>query len=223
MLGDLIAASSIYGFSQDLEWEADVDGFQRLQMAGYDVTQAPVTFELMLAEVEALDIDEPYFFSTHPRLQERIDSFNQLIKEAGGTKGYRGEQVYRAHIEKLQLELLQDYLEIGQYPSVLLILTGEEDFTRYPPSAWFYRGEAYRLRDEEGDRARAVYAYNNAVTKAPEFAPSYRALGVHFMKTGDPKKAEQYFARYLELRPDAPDRAYIELYISELRQKIDNK
>jgi predicted Zn-dependent protease len=63
MLGDLMGASSIYGFSRDLEREADAEGFQRLQAAGYDVSQAPVTFEFLLAEVEALDIDEPYFFS----------------------------------------------------------------------------------------------------------------------------------------------------------------
>ena len=61
-IGDLISLSSIYGYSKDLEREADAEGFKRLQAAGYDVRQAPVTFEFLLAEVEALDIDEPYLF-----------------------------------------------------------------------------------------------------------------------------------------------------------------
>ena len=80
-LGDLMALSSMLGFSRDMEREADAEGFQRLAAAGYDVTQAPVTFEHLLAEVEALDIDEPYFFSTHPALEDRIESFNELVQQ----------------------------------------------------------------------------------------------------------------------------------------------
>ena len=218
LLGDLVAISSMYGFSKDLEREADVDGFARLQAAGYDVSQAPVTFEYLLAEVDALDIDEPYFFSTHPRLQERIQSFSQLVRQSGEANRYRGEQAYHDQLEKLQLELLQDYLELGQYQSVLLILERDDAFTRYPPSAQFYLGEAYRLRGEEGDSERAANAYQAALQLAPGFAPTYRALGLHYMKSDQPEQAEYFFKRYLELRPDAPDKGYIELYRSSLRK-----
>jgi predicted Zn-dependent protease len=218
-LGDLIALSSIYGFSKDLEREADAEGFQRLAAAGYDVRQAPVTFEYLLAEVEALDIDEPYFFSTHPALEDRIESFEELVRQHAATNGYRGEQEYRMQVEELQLELLQDYLELGQYQSVLLILGRPDAFVRYPLSAWFYLGEAYRLRDEEGDAARSAEAYTTAIRLVPEFAPSWRAMGLHYMKQGDASQADSHFSRYLELRPDAPDRAYIELYRTNLKTK----
>jgi predicted Zn-dependent protease len=215
-LGDLVALSSIYGFSRDLEREADADGFRRLAAAGYDVRQAPKTFEYLLAEVEALDIDEPYFFSTHPGLQDRIESFEALVQQHGASNGYRGEQDYRMRVAGLQLELLEDYLELGRYQSVLLILDRPDAFVRYPLSAWFYLGEAYRLRDEEGDAARSAEAYATAIAQAPEFAPSYRALGLYYMKQGDVRQAEDHFARYLELLPDAPDRAYIQLYRENL-------
>ena len=88
-IGDLISLSSIYGYSKDLEREADAEGFQRLQAAGYDVSQAPVTFEFLLAEVEALEIDEPYFFSTHPALEERIKNFRELVQQHGTMNGYK--------------------------------------------------------------------------------------------------------------------------------------
>jgi predicted Zn-dependent protease len=215
-LGDLVALSSIYGFSRDLEREADADGFRRLAAAGYDVRQAPKTFEYLLAEVEALDIDEPYFFSTHPGLQDRIESFEALVQQHGASNGYRGEQDYRMRVAGLQLELLQDYLELGRYQSVLLILDRPDAFVRYPLSAWFYLGEAYRLRDEEGDDGRSAEAYATAIALAPEFAPSHRALGLYYMKQGDMRQAESHFARYLELLPDAPDREYIQLYRENL-------
>jgi predicted Zn-dependent protease len=188
-----------------------------LQAAGYDVTQAPVTFEFLLAEVEALDIDEAYFFSTHPGLRERIDSFKELVRQQGTAGGYRGEEAYQAHIGALRERLLAEYLQLGQYQSVLLILTRKDAFTRYPPSAWYYLGEAYRLRDDEGDEDRAVTAYQTAVARVPAFAPPYRALGLHYMKAGQTGEAVSYFSRYLELAPEAPDRAYIEMYRSQMK------
>lgn len=218
-LGDLISLSSIYGYSKDLEREADAEGFRRLQAAGYDVSQAPVTFEYLLAEVEALDIDEPYFFSTHPALEERINNFNELVRQHGTTNGYKGTEAYRLHVDKLQLELLADYLELSQHESVLLILERQDAFVRYPPSAWYFLGEAYRLRNGDGDAERAVTAYQTAIRLSAEFAPSYRALGLYYMKNNNPVQADNYFSRYLELQPDANDRDYIEYYRDSLKSQ----
>ena len=219
LLGDLVSISSIYGFSKEMEREADAEGFKRLEAAGYDVTQAPLTFEFLLAEVTALDIDEPYVFSTHPRLRERIESFDELVQARKNTGGYRGEQAYHAHIGRLQLKLLEDYLQLGRFQSVLLILGRAGAFDRYPPAASFYLGEAYRLRGDEGDSERALAAYRTALERAPDFAPSYRAIGLHHMKNDQPQLAEQFLERYLQLRPDAPDRGYIEHYRSSLPLK----
>jgi tetratricopeptide (TPR) repeat protein len=99
---------------------------------------------------------------------------------------------------------------------VLLILEREDAFTRYPPSAWYYLGEAYRLRNEEGDTGKSVNAYQTAIRLAPEFAPPYRALGLYYMKNDQPLQADDYFSQYLELQPDATDRDYIEYYRANL-------
>ena len=218
-VGDLVALSSIYGFSKDMEREADAEGFQRLQNAGYYVSQAPVTFEFLLAEVDALDIDEPYFFSTHPGLEERIRSFNELVQQQSITNGYKGAVAYRSHVDKLQLELLTDYLELSQHQSVLLILERPDAFDRYPSSAWYYLGEAYRLRNEEGDADRSIDAYRTAIQQAPGFAASYRALGLYYMKNNELVEADNHFSRYLELQPDAEDRGYIEHYQAGLKER----
>jgi predicted Zn-dependent protease len=150
-VGDVVALSSIYGFSRELEREADELGFQRLRQAGYDVSQAPVTFEYLLAEVKALDIDEPYFFSTHPALEARIKNFGDLVGEYPASGGYRGAEVYHAQIDKLRLKLLADYLQLSRHQSVLLMLERPDAFQHFPPSARFYLGEAYRLRNQPGD------------------------------------------------------------------------
>jgi tetratricopeptide (TPR) repeat protein len=169
--------------------------------------------------VDALDIDEPYFFSTHPGLEERIQSFTELVQQHGMTGGYKGTVVYHSHVDKLQLELLTDYLELSQYQSVLLILERPDAFDRYPSSAWYYLGEAYRLRNEEGDADLSIGAYRTAKQLAPGFAPSYRALGLHYMKNNESVEADSHFSRYLELQPDAADRGYIEHYQSGLKER----
>ena len=75
----------------------------------------------------------------------------------------------------------------------------------------------YRLRGEEGDTQRAAEAYATAIRQVPGFAPVWRAMGLHYMKQDEAELAENHFARYLELQPEATDRAYIELYIHRLR------
>jgi predicted Zn-dependent protease len=79
IIGDVIANSSIYGFSRDLERDADRIGYERLLKAGYDPRESYKAFEHLAAEVRALEIKEPFFFSTHPKFEERIISYKELV------------------------------------------------------------------------------------------------------------------------------------------------
>lgn len=78
----LLATSSVFGFSRELETEADLAGFQRLSRAGYDVSEAPRAFEHLMVQVKALDTKEPYFFATHPKLKDRFDNLSRLAAKS---------------------------------------------------------------------------------------------------------------------------------------------
>jgi Tfp pilus assembly protein PilF len=55
------------------------------------------------------------------------------------------------------------------------------------------------------------------VKLAPRFAPTYMRLGVHYIKTGDKRKARHYLKRYLSLAPkDARNRPYAQQYLNSL-------
>lgn len=82
LVGDLVAPSSMFGFSREHEREADAIDYQRLTAAGYAPREAIRTFEHLQGEIKAADLKEPFFFASHPRLQERIDSFSELAKAA---------------------------------------------------------------------------------------------------------------------------------------------
>lgn len=216
LAGDLLAVSSISGYSRDLEREADAEGFERLRQAGYDTREAQVVFRRLAAEAEALGEKEPFFFSSHPRMRERMESFEELRRgEAGG--GRVGETEYLRRTEELRQVSLEEDLALHRYKSLLLALEDEKRRKFYPPSALYYLGEAYRQRAGPGDETRAEQAWLAAVQAAPGFAPSYRALGIHYLKREEPRKAEGYLLRYLELAPKAPDRGYVRHYLKELQ------
>lgn len=222
LVGDLIAVSSIYGYSRDLEREADAGGYQRLVNEGYDVRESVRVFEYLRAEVKALDIDEPFFFSSHPQLQERIDSFNELIKssDAAGKKGLIAREEFMKRTGTVRTACLETDLSMNRYKSVLLVLEGEEAARRYTPQErYYYLGEAYRLRGEEGDVERAVTSYEKAVKASPNYAPPHRALGIHYYKAKKMDLSRKHLETYLKLAPKAPDREFLEQYLNTTKRK----
>ena len=219
LVGSVIALSSIFGYSRELESEADNVGFQRLVAAGYDTRQAPRTFEHLLEQVKTEDVKEPFFFATHPKLQDRVDSMRRLsANNAGGTDG-AARDPYAARVREARMRNIENALSMGRAKSVIAMLTDPAYFRELPPQSYYYLGEAYRLRGETGDPELAEQAYVSAISAAPEFAPSYRALGLSSMKAGRKPEARESLSRYLQLAPDAPDRKYVERYLNMLKNQ----
>ncbi len=73
----------------------------------------------------------------------------------------------------------------------------------------FYEGEVWRLRNRPGDDVRAEQSYAAAVAYPDAPADAWRWHGVSLMKQGRPGEAKAAFARYLKLKPDAPDAAWV--------------
>jgi len=214
LVGDIAALSSMYGFSREHEREADEIGYQRLVAAGYAPRESVRTFEHLLAEVKADEIQEPFFFASHPKLQERIDSYTALTQNANS-----GEVARERFIETtaaLRLASLEADLAAYRYKQLILVLSDPERRREYPPQASYYLGEALRLRNQPGDPELAEREYRLAIEAAPQFAPPYRALGLMYYTRGDRSQAAPLLQRYLELAPAAPDRGYVEYYLKPL-------
>jgi beta-barrel assembly-enhancing protease len=213
VLPQLIAVSSMFGYSRELETEADEVGYLRLLQAGYDVREAPKVFEHLMREVKAEDIQEPFFFSDHPKLKERLDNMTRLSAHAvGGGDGAQREE-YSRRMQHARIDALESMLSMGRAKQALIVLENEADLRELPPHALYWRGEAYRRRGEAGDTQRAEASYRGAIEAAPGFAPSYRALGIILLKDGKKAEAASNFEHYLELAPQAKDRKYVESYL----------
>lgn len=212
----LAAVSSISGFSQDLEREADSLGYTRLVKSGYDPREAHKVFQQLADEVKALGIEEPYFFSSHPQLTERVNQFKSLSAQHKGG-GRVGADTYSGIMSSIRLDALRKDIGQDRYKSVILVMEDSKMRSYYPAAGYFYLGEAYMRRDEKDDMNNAVNAYKKAEKLSPKFAPTYMRLGMHYMKSGDKSKARHYFTRYLSLAPkDANDRGYVQEYLKSL-------
>lgn len=213
IVGNVVALGSMSGFSREHENQADLVGYQRLAAAGYSAKEAPKTFEHLIAEIKALDINEPFFFASHPKLRDRVDTLGELAKSAGSGEVRR--EAYVMALLDVRLHALQEDLDAYRYRQLILVLSDPGRRREYPPEASYFLGEAYRLRNQEGDAELAEREYTLSIELAPGFAPAYRALGMLHYKRGERHLAAPLFKHYLELAPDAADREYVELYLKQ--------
>ncbi len=70
-------------------------------------------------------------------------------------------------------------------------------------------------RGDDGDQERARAAYTKSVESESAPPEAFKNLGYLYLKAGDLLQAQENFRRYLEIEPEATDRAMIEFYLEE--------
>lgn len=216
LVTNVLASSSIYGFSRDLEREADRVGFERLKQAGYDLGESHKVFEHLAKEVELSQVKEKVFYSTHPKLKERIASYQKLQIDAP-LEGDLFTHQYLAKVQKVKEDDLASELSFGRYEQLISLLSDDQHIQRYPPSAYYYLAEAYRKRNKNDDIAKGIAAVERGIGLDSEYAPFYRVQGLLLMASQDNVAAIKAFEQYLLLEPEAQDRSYIASYLSMLQ------
>lgn len=222
ILGAIGTMAAVSGYSQGAEEEADREAFDLLVRAGYDPAETPKLFDSIKKDLEERQIQEPFFFGTHPRLQERKESFSRLLgKQPSSEGGEKGTERFEEKILPLLLENAQLDLAMGRFGFA------EDALRRYlkhrddRPEGHYWLGEVCRQRAKEGDREAAEKEYLAAVQRDPSYAHSYKGLGLIYMKLGEKRKARDQFRKYLSLFPDSKERGYIEQYLRELGEEAE--
>lgn len=219
LVGPLLAVSSTLGYSKELESKADRIAYERMLLSGYDTRESVKIFERMAAETKNMGIEEPYFFSTHPRMVERVESLNEMLEAMPPADGEVNSEVFMQKTKDVRIVSLEEDISMNRYKSVIMLLEkADMSSSGYPEYCKYYLGEAYRQRGDTGDEDRALIAYQEAINAAPEFAPTYRALGLYYLKQKDSENARQFLEGYLQRDPDAIDKNYIRYYIENLEK-----
>jgi predicted Zn-dependent protease len=117
LIGALGTLGSVTGYSRELETEADMEGLKLMVKAGYDPEEAPKLFIHLKKEIEEEKKKEPFFFGTHPRLQERVENYENFLK--GQYKDKRGgtmnSEIFLEKIHKVILDNSRLDLKAGRF------------------------------------------------------------------------------------------------------------
>jgi predicted Zn-dependent protease len=204
--------AAITGYSRDLEREADVVGLGLMVKAGYDPAEAPKVFGALKREVEEEKIREPFLYSTHPRLQERIDTYEALLRGEYRDRrgGATGDAAFVDRTARVVLDTARSELRAGRFAAAE---RSAGKYARVRPRDGrgpYTLGEVYRQRAGEGDGDRAVDLYRKAIALDGGYADPHKGLGLVLFKRGEKRPAKSALERYLALAPAAPDRAYVQ-------------
>jgi predicted Zn-dependent protease len=217
------AIASVFGFSREMEDEADRLGFERAMAAGYDPRAGAALWRSLVAETQASDnprtrrsVTRGSIFSTHPVTTDRIAALEQLAVERGAA-GELHRARYRAAIRPFLAQWLRDDLRRRDYGQTLHLVARLGQHGEDLGVLRYFEGEAHRLRRAEGDLARAQEAYAAAITYEDAPAEAFREHGTALLRSGDRLGAAAAYEAYLRRAPDALDRALIEQDIATLR------
>ena len=215
-LAQLGTILSLFSYSRAMEAEADAMGVRLLAENGYQPLEMATVWEQLIGEETA---SARYrrkrrrrgsLFDTHPSPDSRLADLRisaAEVTEAG--KAYdNGRERYLAEIASIRPMMLDDQVKLNdpgasQYLIETLARDGWNGLLRY------YEGEVWRLRNRHGDDARAALSYAAAVAYPDAPADAWRWHGISLMKAGRSAEAKSAFGRYLTMKPDASDAAWV--------------
>src|SRR5947208_11975994 len=222
----LAAIAAINGYGRDLEREADLEGMERLVRAGYDPKEAPKVFGLLQSESKDRGSLETFFFGSHPKLQERIDTTSELLKAryaeaAAAPDTLKSTEDFSLRMRTVVRENAALDVRAGRFKLAQGQLERVLAITPKDPVAHLYFGDLYRLQSQRArnpeDRTdfakKALDAYERSAALDPAFPDPFRQLGFLYYQQKETERAREAFKRYLALKPDAPDGKRIKEYL----------
>ena len=212
-LGTLL---SLFQYSREMEAEADAMGARLIADAGYAPVEMANIWEQLIGEEEA---SARYrrkrrrrggLFDTHPSEGSRLVDLRADAAEV--TVPGRAYNAYRERylttIGSIRPMLLDDQVKLNDPgASEYLIQTLAQD--GWDGLLRFYEGEVWRLRNRAGDEQRAAQSYAAAVVYPDAPADAWRWHGIALLKQGRPAEARAALSKYLTMKPDAPDAAWV--------------
>ncbi len=203
------------GYTRELEIEADQIGLDLVIKANYDPWETVSLFNLLKEEIEFEGIEEPYFFRTHPNVQQRIENITKWLQEKSRQNQPENKNTERFLSRMSRLMLDNAVLDLRRGRFVVARRTVENYLDVKPDNAraYFLLGEIFRQRGRDDDAASAIGYYEKAISLNPTFAEPHKAIGLIHYKAGEKGLAQKFFQSCLVLSPDSADKAYLEKYL----------
>ena len=206
-IANLALLASSFAYSRSQESEADEIGLELMAKAGYTPIAAAEVWEQLIAEYAAgtAERDRQLLFATHPDPEDRLAAMRSGAAKLERPQDERGRARHLESLAKIRGLMLHDELALRQYGRSELVFGRLLEHAPDDGALWFAKGEVYRLRNGEGDAARALEAYEKALNARGAPVETYRSIMLAELKAGAPDRAQAALEAYLRRRPQAPD------------------
>jgi predicted Zn-dependent protease len=133
--------TSMYGFSRELEQEADDRAVALLATSPYDADALPEIYDILAQDYEGVRPRVPTIWSTHPQLEARAARTRAQV--AAARPGRRDAEAFEAVVKPIRAMTIRDYIQ-DDYPRTAIALA-EELARRYPDDVELIQlqGDAY--------------------------------------------------------------------------------
>ena len=218
--------ASMFNFSQAQELEADAFGLKLINDAGYAPDAAAQMWRQIIEENRASAAGRGKRYrprsstlSTHPPDEMRMLDLTLSAREVEAIiipgRSYRdGRDEWRAAVAPVRATLIEEQVKLNN-PGGSLYLINALAQDGWDGTLRYYEGEAYRLRDDSGDAARAASAYSAAI-EFPDAPPeAWRAHGYALIKAGQATDGHAALAHYLDAKPHASDAAMVRFSLAQ--------
>jgi beta-barrel assembly-enhancing protease len=206
--------------SREMEAEADSGSIPMLVKAGYDPHSASLIWSQLRDEMDATALarkkksrkdKDRGMFATHPPTAERMTSLKaQAEKAMPSTATDNRRAAYIAALAPYWAGFVDDQIKLNDFGGTefLLASLANEGWT---PQLLYARGELYRTRGRPEDLIKAVEFYRGAVGQPGTPLEAERGLGLALLRSGASEEGKAVLKSYLAKRPDAPDKAMINM------------
>ena len=215
-LAQLGTILSLFQYSRAMEAEADAMGAKLIAETGYPPMEMSNIWQQLIGEEDASARHRGKhrrggsIFDTHPSEGSRmVDLRTDAAEITVPGKLYDNRRShFLATIGPIRPMLLDDQVKLNDPgASQYLIETLAQD--SWDGLLRFNEGEVWRLRNRPGDDVRADQSYAASVAYPDAPADAWRWHGISLMKAGRTVEAKAALARYLKMKPDAPDAAWV--------------
>ena len=220
-VAQLVGAANMFSYSRDKEREADRVGFQVATALGYDPQAGVRVWTRMLAEEKANPRPKPSpVFASHPKTAERLQDITAAANALPAGSVNNRTETYHAAMRPFLDHWLEAELSRRMYDTSIEVIGNLKTTadTDSQGTYCFYLAEAYRRRNKTDDRAKAQLLYLEAVSHADAPADAWREQGLILRDNGHRAEAALALHHYLDAKPTANDRAFVESYLSDLEK-----
>jgi predicted Zn-dependent protease len=211
-IAPFIVMATIYGYSQDLERDADMKGIEMMMSAEYPPEEMVKALKLLSNDIEGEQIR--LFYNDHPSLQERIKYLSQYLGARADVvtpamELNREKKAYFTKTESVMRHDIQLAINSARYRSALYLAQRLVEFRPDSSENVFWLAEAYRTLGPRApqltERELSNSAKKDAVKKREKRTAEEEerellatAAGQENWKTHQ-QKAEELYLRALSL------------------------